>query len=147
MVKKKRQPPPPPKGGTVKQLPMKKKMFYGAGNLIFEKAKELRKNLTNAELVLWGYLKQSPSGYKFRRQHPLGSYIVDFYCHKLKLVIEVDGSVHENPGVIEWDKRRQKDLEEDGLTVIRFKNEEVEKKLETVIEQLKTIINNYPKSL
>ncbi len=126
---------------------MKKKMFYGADNLIFEKAKELRKNLTNAELVLWNYLKQNPTGYKFRRQHPLGNYIVDFYCHKLKLVIEVDGSIHEEPEVMEWDKRRQEHLEEHGLIVIRFKNEEVEKKLETVIEKIKTIINNYPGSL
>lgn len=126
---------------------MKKKMFYGAGNLIFEKAKELRKNLTNAELVLWGYLKQSPSGLKFRRQHPVGNYIVDFYCHKLNLVIEVDGSVHDNIEVIECDRKRQKDLEEEGLTVIRFRNEEVEKRLQTVIEKLENIFVNNQKSL
>ena len=100
-------------------------MFYGAGNLIFENAKRLRDNPTNAETVLWGYLKQRPLGQKFRRQHPIGIYIADFYCHSLKMVIEVDGNIHAEPEVAEKDARRQIDLEQDGLTVIRFKNEEV----------------------
>ena len=117
-------------------------MFYGAGNLIFENAKRLRENPTNAETVLWGYLKQRPLGQKFRRQHPIGIYIADFYCHALKLVIEVDGDIHADPEVAERDKRRQIDLEQDGLTVIRFKNEEVEKKLEDVIKEIEKQITN-----
>ena len=119
-----------------------KTMFYGAGNLIFENAKRLRENPTNAETVLWGYLKQRPLGQKFRRQHPIGIYIADFYCHALKLVIEVDGDIHADPEVAERDKRRQIDLEQDGLTVIRFKNEEVEKKLEDVIKEIEKQITN-----
>lgn len=116
-------------------------MFLGANNLIFENAKELRKNLTNAELVLWEYLKQKPFGYKFRRQHPLGNYIADFYCHKMKLVIEIDGNVHDNLEVKRQDEIREKDLKEAGLSIIRFRNEEVEKRLETVINKIESIIN------
>lgn len=119
---------------------MKKEMFYGAGPLIFEKAKALRKNLTHAELVLWGYLKCSPLGFKFRRQHPIGIYIVDFYCHVLKLVIEVDGSIHSKTEAIEHDERRQKDLEDLGLRVVRFTNDEVELRLEKVIKEIEKIL-------
>jgi|SRR5690349_11858264 len=120
---------------------MKKKMFNGASNLLFEKAKELRGNMTHAELVLWEYLRQHPLGYKFRRQHPLGIYVVDFYCHKLKLVIEVDGSVHGEREVQEADMERQRQLELDGLKVKRFTNEEVLKTKEVVIEQINLLIN------
>jgi len=120
---------------------MKKKMFYGASNLLFERAKELRGNMTEAELVLWEYLRQHPLGYKFRRQHPLGIYVVDFYCHKLKLVIEVDGSVHGEREVRDADVERQRQLELEGLKVVRFTNEEVQKTSEFVIEKIKLLIN------
>ena len=61
--------------------------------LFFENAKALRNNLTQEELVFWGKIKEYFPEYKFRRQHPVANYIVDVYCHKLKLVTEVDGSV------------------------------------------------------
>ncbi len=115
---------------------MKRKMFFGASNLIFENAKELRKNMTHAENILWGYLQAKPKGYKFRRQHPLGIYIADFYCHKLKLVIELDGSIHDNEEVKQNDGIRQKLIEEDGITVMRFKNEEVMNNIQNVLKQL-----------
>jgi cyclase len=120
---------------------MKKKMFFGASYLLFQKAKELRENMTEAEVVLWEYLRQHPFGYKFRRQHPLGIYVVDFYCHKLNLVIEVDGSVHGEKEVIEADMERQRQLERDGLKVARFTNEEVLKKREEVIDRIILLIN------
>ena len=120
---------------------MRKKMFNGATNLLFEKAKELRENMTQAELVLWEYLRQHPLGYKFRRQHPLGIYIVDFYCHKLKLVIEVDGSMHGLKEVQDADVERQRQLEMDGLKVVRFTNEKILKRKEEVIEQIILLIN------
>ena len=66
-------------------------MFEGASHLIFANAKLLRKNMTAAETVLWMYLKAGINDCKFRRQHPIGIYIADFYCHKAKLGIEVDG--------------------------------------------------------
>lgn len=120
-------------------------MFYGASKLLFERAKELRGNMTAAESVLWEYLRQHPLGYKFRRQHPLGIYVVDFYCHKLKLVIEVDGGVHGEQGVREADEERQRQLELEGLKVIRFTNEEVLKTKEIVIEQINLFINQLVK--
>jgi len=120
---------------------MKKKMFYGASNLIFEKAKELRNNLTFAELVLWGYLKQNPLGHKFRRQHPLGIFIADFYCHSLKLVIEVDGNIHDTLEAKINDERREHIIKSEGLSILRFRNEEVQGSLEKVIEQIELFIN------
>jgi cyclase len=70
-------------------------MFYGALPLIFERADGLRKNPTEEEKILWERLKAKKLGVKFRRQHPIWNYIADFYCHELKLVIEVDGSIHD----------------------------------------------------
>ena len=100
-------------------------MFFGASKIIFDNAKELRKNMTNAEKTLWNFLKVKPNGHKFRRQHPFGNYIADFYCHKLKLVIELDGSIHDNEEVKLNDEVRQKLIEEDGVTVIRFTNSQI----------------------
>jgi len=71
----------------------------------------------------------------------LGIYVVDFYCHKLKLVIEVDGSVHGDKEVGDADKERQRQLELDGLKVIRFTNEEILKKREVIEEKIKLLIN------
>lgn len=118
---------------------VKQNMFIGASNLVFENAKTLRSNLTHAELLLWSYLKQKPHGHKFRRQHPISIYIADFYCHSLKLIIEVDGNIHTEQGIMQHDIERQKNLEQVGISFLRFTNEEVEKKLEHVI----SIINNY----
>ncbi|OQP61045.1 hypothetical protein A3860_04825 [Niastella vici] len=120
---------------------MKKKMFYGASWLLFERAKKFRENMTQAELVLWEYLRQRPLGFKFRRQHPLGIYIVDFFCHKLKLVIEVDGSVHDLKEIKAADLERQRLLEMEGLKVIRFTNEEILKTKEVVVEKINLLIN------
>ena len=116
-------------------------MFLGASNLIFEKAKELRDKMTPSELILWGYLKDSPHGHKFRRQHPISNYVADFYCHSLKLIIEVDGTVHENKECQQSDAERQQDLESKGIRFLRFTNTEVEKHLENAI----LIIENYIK--
>jgi len=113
-------------------------MFDGANHLIFEMAKDLRKNMTEAEKILWCHLKQRPEGFKFRRQHPLGIYIADFYCHKAKLVIELDGIVHNDMNVKKNDEIRQRAIEESGITVLRFKNERVFKELEIVILEIKS---------
>lgn len=99
---------------------MKKKMFYNANLLLFDRAKNLRNHLTDAEIKLWGYLRTNPMGLKFRRQHPIGIYVVDFYCHSLKLIIEADGSIHNQKEIQLVDHERQKLLEADGLRVIRF---------------------------
>ena len=85
---------------------MERKMHRGAIKPLYQMARELRNNATHAETLLWGYLKTKPLGYKFRRQHPYSVYILDFYCHSLKLVFEVDGSVHDLPEVKINDEQR-----------------------------------------
>jgi imidazole glycerol-phosphate synthase subunit HisF len=119
---------------------MRKKMFLGADHLIFQNAKELRKNMTHAETLLWGYLVQRPLGYKFRRQHPISIFIADFYSHALKLAIEVDGSIHDSNEAKEQDASRQQILEAEGIRFLRFTNEAVEKHLETVIKEIENYI-------
>ena len=83
--------------------------------------------MTDAEKLLWVYLKSGIDGLKFRRQHPIGLYIADFYCHQTKLIVEIDGSVHNEKDVKETDEARQKELERWGYTIIRFTNQEVMK--------------------
>ncbi len=116
-------------------------MFYKANPLIFAKTKELRNNVTQAEMLLWEYLKTKPLGYKFRRQHPIGIYIADFFCYKLKLIIEVDGSVHNKKEVKRNGSERQRLLESEGLKVIRFTNDEVMNCLEVVIEKNQVMLH------
>lgn len=121
---------------------MKKKMFYKVGPLIFERAKELRNNLTHAEMLLWGYLRTGPSGFKFRRQHPIAGYIADFFCYKLKLVIEVDGSIHNIEEVKMNDEEREKIIRSEGLEIIRFTNKEILYELDKAVSIINTYINN-----
>ena len=115
-------------------------MFYKADPLIFSKARELRNKLTPAEQVFWLRLKEQFPKYKFRRQHPISIYIVDFYCHKLKLVIEIDGSVHDSEEAKLNDEKRQNDLENLHLIVIRFTNNQVKNEIELVIEKISSTI-------
>ena len=82
-------------------------MFHGASNLIFENARELRNKQTESEIILWNILKDYKlRGFKFRRQHPIANYIADFYCHKAKLIIEIDGEYHNNKEQVLIDKER-----------------------------------------
>jgi cyclase len=118
---------------------MEKKMFFGANNIIFENAKYLRKNMTEAEKLLWSNLKSRPLGFKFRRQHPMAFFIADFYCHRAKLVIELDGSIHNLEEVRIRDIERQRIIEELGIKVIRFTNKQVFQNLEVVLKE----INDY----
>ena len=111
-------------------------MFEGAAPIIFENAKQLRKNMTDAEKVLWAYLRTGVNGLRFRRQHPIGHYIADFFCHKAKLVVEIDGSIHTGLDIKEKDDIRQKELENLGYFTIRFTNEQVMKDIEVVIKTI-----------
>ena len=115
---------------------MRQKMFLGASNLIFENATQLKRNMTLAETILWGHLKGSQLGVKFRRQHPLGIYIADFYCHQHKIVIELDGSIHDLPEIALADAQRQREIENNGIKVLRFKNEEIFNQLEKVLNTI-----------
>lgn len=115
-------------------------MFSGADKLFFERASKLRKQQTFAEELVWNYLRTKPLGLKFRRQHPFSNYILDFYCHSLKFVIEVDGSIHEIEEVKENDEIRQKQLEQEGLTFLRFTNNEIKLQAEKVIRKTETYL-------
>lgn len=115
---------------------MESKMHGGAQKPLFQRARELRNKSTHAEEVLWGYLKTKSFGIKFRRQHPYSVFILDFYCHSLKLVIEADGSIHNLEEVEKNDIERQQLLEQDGLKVIRFSNEEILNSLEKVKDSI-----------
>ena len=119
---------------------MANKMHNGAIKSMYQRARELRKNSTHAEIILWGYLKAKPLGYKFRRQHPYAIYILDFYCHSLKLCIEVDGNIHTIKDVKENDLIRQKHLEDDGIKVIRFENSNLVEKPELVFKEIESIL-------
>jgi len=97
-------------------------------------ARQLRKNQTPAEQLLWSRIRrQQILGVQFYRQKPIAGYIVDFYCFSAKLVIEIDGSQHYEPDAIEYDTQRTKTLESLGLRVIRFNNVQVVQELENVL--------------
>ena len=116
-------------------------MFYGAIKPIFARAAILRKKPTHEEMLLWQFLKANQMGVRFKRQHPIWLYIADFYCHKLKLVIEVDGSIHNVQEVIEHDAMREEDIQALGLKVIRFQNSEIRLNIEAVVSKISDIIN------
>lgn len=121
-------------------LELEKSMYYGATPVIFQRAFELRRNMTPAEQLLWDKLKgkQIP-GVRFRRQHPISTYIVDFYCHAAKLVIELDGKIHLAKR--ESDRKRTNEIEALGIQIIRFDNEDVEKDLDAVVAKITDMIN------
>lgn len=99
---------------------------------IEQTARQLRRQLTPAESCLWQALKKKQlNGLRFRCQHPVGQFIVDFYCPSCKLVVEVDGEIHLNQA--EKDAARTKQLEKYGYRVLRFSNEEVLNHLERVL--------------
>jgi len=102
-----------------------------------EKARELRRSMTAAEVVLWKQLRNNSIGYKFRRQHPIGPYILDFYCYELNLAIELDGSIHDTQPNVTHDEIRTAYLNEIGITVLRFTNDIVYRNVETVLESIK----------
>jgi very-short-patch-repair endonuclease len=100
-----------------------------------ERARTLRNNMTFSEKKLWyGYLKDC--GYPFLRQKPIDNYIVDFYCSKLKLVIEIDGETHITEKDKKYDSKRTKTLEGYGLKVLRFWNDDILKGIEVVSEMI-----------
>jgi very-short-patch-repair endonuclease len=112
-------------------------MFYNAKPHIFEKAKALRENMTAAELKLWEFLKgKKVLGLRFRPQHPIDIFIADFYCHPLKLIIEVDGEIHRNIEQLEYDAGRTGELNNWGIDVIRFTNNEIENDFEFVKQKI-----------
>jgi very-short-patch-repair endonuclease len=115
-------------------------MYFGAKPSIFKLAKELRKSETEAEKILWSKLNRNQIlGLQFRRQHPINIFIADFYCARIKLIIEVDGSIHEIVENKEYDLSRAQILNDFGITLIRFTNEQIFEDIDSAVEQIKTI--------
>ena len=103
--------------------------------------KNLRKRMTAAEAFLWRHLqKRKLKGRKFRRQHSIGPFVVDFYCSKEKLIIELDGEYHNNPVAEEFDQKRSRYLNNKGCRVIRFENRRVFDDLSDVLSEIQ---NNF----
>jgi very-short-patch-repair endonuclease len=126
--------------GIIKKV-IEKNMFFGAKAELFPLALKMRKNPTEAERVMWRILRKfCQSGIPFRRQHPIEFYIADFYCHNLRLVIEVDGEIHTEKENQSHDDGRTGEI---GIKVIRFTNSQVLHESEMVIEK----INNTLKEL
>ena len=103
-----------------------------------QRAKELRHNMTPAEKILWNELRANKLSIHFRRQQVVAGFIVDFYCHKAALVVEVDGDVHDLQK--EEDAKREGVLKELGLRVVRFNNDEVMRELSLVVGKIKEFV-------
>ncbi len=106
-----------------------------------EYARQNRKNMTEAESVLWSCIRDRKLGKQFLRQHIVGDYIVDFLCRDTGLVVEVDGGYHSEPRQHEDDEIRTRDLESKGCRVVRFSNEEILFDIESVIKEINHLIN------
>jgi very-short-patch-repair endonuclease len=119
-----------------------KEMYYGATSETIGKAKALRKNMTKAEELLWERLnKKQILGLRFRRQHPINIFIADFYCHAARIVVELDGEIHEIPENKEYDIAREEELKKFGIEVIRFKNYEVLNNIDFVISSIEHFVS------
>ena len=115
--------------------------YFGVSPYTKAMAAELRKNMTIAEKVLWQQLRNNQiDGLKFRRQHPVDIFILDFYCHERKLAIEVDGGIHNQMDQKEWDENRKFELNEFGIKVLRFTNEDVIDRTKEVIKSIKEFL-------
>ena len=110
--------------------------YYGNRELV-RRARVLRSNMTRAEIILWSRLRSKKiNGYKFRRQQPLFDYIVDFYCDKLKLIIEVDGEIHSFSERANYDSKRDNILKINGYHIIRLSNLEIETEINSAINKI-----------
>ena len=117
-------------------------MWKGAPATHFLLAKQLRGRMTPAEILMWDQLKNKQfKGYKFRRQHPIHHFIVDFYCHELKLIIEIDGKYHDSEEQKNKDLNRTELLAFQGLREIRFTNEEIITNIISVLKKLEEQID------
>ncbi|MDP2090456.1 MAG: endonuclease domain-containing protein [Candidatus Gracilibacteria bacterium] len=124
--------------------------MYIVPNNIVEIGRNLRKNMTYSEKILWNELKNNKLGVKFLRQNPMYVYtedsglnrfiFPDFYCKEKKIIIEVDGNIHNLKEVYELDIYKEKILNKNGIKVIRIKNDDLENNLNLVLEKIKTFL-------
>lgn len=122
-----------------------KQMYFRAKPGTLETARLLRNNMTNYEVLLWDRLKgKQICGVRFRRQHPIDFFVADFYCHEARLVVEIDGDIHNQQ--IEYDDGRTAEMERYHIKVIRFTNDDILYKIEEVINEIKIIVLERVKS-
>lgn len=104
-------------------------------------ARKFRKKSTYTEALLWEIFRNRKfANYKIRRQHPIGRYIVDFYCAKARMVIEVDGGIHELLEVKECDRIRQQEIESKDIKVVRITNKDVKYRLDETLKMLERLL-------
>jgi very-short-patch-repair endonuclease len=104
---------------------------------VVEIARKLRLEMTNAEKILWSRIgKKQLDGFRFRNQHPIGRYIADFYCHELRLIIEIDGGIHNERK--EYDGNRDGYLQAGGYIILRFTNNKITSEIDSVLEIIRT---------
>ena len=128
-------------------MPKRRNMHLLASHIIFQNAYQLRNHLTEAEQILWEYLKdRKMEGVRFRRQHPVFKFVADFYAHQLKLVIELDGEHHAQDAQKFYDLDRTEIFSDYQITVIRFSNYEVYYHLDLVLECIRSKVIEMKKS-
>ena len=108
---------------------------------VIELSRKLRLNLTPSEQILWNKLrKRQIGGYKFRNQHPVYRYILDFYCHSKKIAIEIDGEIHKERK--DYDQYRDQYLQNAGIETLRFSIDEIKNHLSAVLIKIEKTLNN-----
>ncbi|MYD11527.1 MAG: endonuclease domain-containing protein [Chloroflexi bacterium] len=111
-------------------------------------ARHMRRNPTPAEDLIWQRIrKKQVHGFRFRRQHAIERFIVDFYCFEARLVLEIDGGIHNEPGHAANDEERQRYLESLGLHVLRFTNAQVMHKTDAVVHVIGEWLTKYGASI
>ena len=117
-------------------------MWIRSKRMFIDKRRKLRLEMTDAERVLWSYLRRKKlKGRRFRRQEGIGNYIVDFYCHSEKLIIEIDGGVHLLKEQINYDERRSTYFKSQGYIELRFTNKDIFKNIDKVVEKIVNTFN------
>ncbi len=106
-------------------------------------AKNMRYEMTNAEICLWQYLRNNQTGFKFRRQHIIGNYIADFICIKERFIVEVDGRIHTLGEQKEHDDIRTNDLQKLGYRILRFTNDQVINETDKVVQEITEALTQY----
>ncbi len=110
-------------------------MYFGATAVTLKKARQLRSRMTPSEVIIWEKLKNKQiCGVRFRRQHPIEIFIVDFYCHAAKLVVEIDGKIHL--ATKDYDNERTKEINKYNILILRYTNDEITNNLNKIIKEI-----------
>jgi very-short-patch-repair endonuclease len=132
----------------MKMKAIKRPFYFGASPEMLKRADILRKNMTETELLLWKRLNAKQINHlRFRAQHPIDKFVVDFFCPAKSLIIEIDGNIHSQSHVAERDEGREIELKKLGLTIIRFTNDEVLTRTDNVIARITLKVNEMDKNL